>query len=193
MSTKQFTVEAYHKECSEKSLDQLNKIYEEIGDKLYHYKGEFTGENLQKIRNLFLTSETVYKLDFKLATVFREVKNKFLADTDKVVIDIAMVRVIQNLITSMVFQTNAGADIVADFIEAVQEANAVVFELESKIQVCSVYITRKSQEVETGLKFSEEDNKNISEMEVRPPEHMDTFDPSVEEKVDSTEVEEVVE
>lgn len=180
--SEKLSIEHYHKHCSEQNLEDLLNEQEDLLKSFETFEGVFSKENHQKIKNVFTTKERIYNLDFKTARAFRQIKDKVLAD-GVFVTKIAEIRILQAILVGLKFETNEGADIVADFIEAINETNEVVFETEQKIQICSTYIQRKQQEKETNLKYSETDNEIISTLEVRPPEH---FDEVVVDEVDPT-------
>lgn len=150
-----------HAKYEKLDLKKLLKAQDEINDKIEKESWKLEPGASQDLLALF-NSKGVYSLDFKFAKSFNNIRKKL---TNSENINTNDLRIIQQLVVSCKFSSPVEAEMIDKSVDATTDFNIKLFEMETELRVISTYIVRKENEEKSGLKYSEEDTKNMQKLE----------------------------
>ena len=152
-------------ELSTLSLEELNLRFDDMGEKISNYKAKFTEEAKEKLIKLY--NSGLYTLDYQHAKFFRMVFDK-IKTSEVVELELVEFRNVQQLIMSCKFSNPIEAAIIDDVLDVTKGLNEDLYEFEASTQVLAYEIERRKTEEAAGLKFTEEDNSIVEQLDVRP-------------------------
>lgn len=155
----------FSEEAASLSMEQLIEKFDAINEKLSAFSAKFEGDKREKLIKLF--NSGLYKLDYQHAKFFRHVFDKLKAN-EVVELEGIEYRNIQQIMMKCVFSNPVEAAIIDDALDATKEVNEELYELEAAAQIYAYDIERRKTELETGLQYTDEDNSNIANLDVRP-------------------------